>query len=277
MRIQNIALYSNDTQIVNFKMTGPDPGNPYTIKAITGLDADEIIPRYYATGAVSGKKFNELALGPREITIRIDLKPNYRAGGHPGDLRATFMKAISSSRNGQIQLRFIDNGVCVAAISGFVTKFEAPITSKDTEIQFTMRCDDPILRSLDVTSQADLDDLDIENPVIIDPISTAPHGFKFKVTFTGSVSEFSLNDAETPDWFFQINYDFLSGDELYFSSEYGDKYLYRVRSAVTINLMDVLEPGSIWPILFPGENAFDQDGGSYEWDELYWYETFWGV
>jgi len=259
-------------------MTGPDVQNPYTIKAITGLDAEAIVPRYYSSGLISGSKFNELALDTREITVRIDLKPNYRQGGHPADLRSKIMKAIASSRIGTIQLRFIEGGVCWGAISGFVTKFEAPLTSKDTEIQFTMRCDDPIIRSLTVTSQGGLATFDTNAPLIIDPMSTSPHGFKFKITFTGDLALWKIQDeASDPDWIFQINYAFLTGDDLYFSSEYGDKYLYRVRSAVTINLMDVIESGSIWPMLFPGENQFYVDGNTFTWEELFWYETHWGV
>lgn len=276
MRVDRISLFSNDLQVVSFDMTGPDHHNPYTIKAITGLDAETIVPRYYASGLISGAKFNELALEPREISMRIDLKPNYRQGGHPADLRATIMKAIASSRTGIIQLRFIEDGVCWGAISGFISKFEAPITSKDTEIQFTMKCDDPIIRSLTVTSQNDLGTFDTDEPVIVDPISTSPHGFKYKITFTDSVNPFVIADPDG-DWEFQINYAFLSGDELYFSSEYGDKYLYRIRSAITLNLMDVLEPGSIWPMLFPGENEFEITGNTFGWDQLFWYETHWGV
>lgn len=276
MRIDRIALYSNDSEIVNFNMTGPDPSNPYTIKGITGLDAEEIVPRYYAAGLLSGTKFNELALSPREVGILIDLKPNYRLSQHPADLRGTLMKAIASSRSGQIQLRFIEGGVCWGAIQGFVTKFEAPVSSKTSEVKFTIRCDDPIIRSLSVTSQDGLASFDTDEPTIIDPISTSPHGFKIKLTFTGSVNPFVIADP-AGDWEFQLNYAFLSGDELYLSSEYGDKYLYRIRSAVTLNLMDVLEPGSIWPMLFPGENAFEITGNTFDWNEIFWYETHWGI
>ena len=279
MKVDKIALYSNDSEVINFDMTGPDPRNPYVIKAITGLDAEEIVPRYYASGLLSGTKFNELALSPREITIRIGLKPNYRLGHHPADLRGRIMKTIASSRSGTIQLRFLEGGVCWGAITGFITKFEAPLTSKDTEIQFTMKCPDPIIRSLDVTAQSGLSTFSKTAPVIIDPVSTSPHGFKFKITITSDMTPpWGFQDATTPDWKFQLNNVLLDNDQLYFSSEYNDKYLYLVRSAVTYQLMDQLAPGSIWPMIFPGENVFDTIGGaSFQWDEIYWYETHWGV
>jgi hypothetical protein len=276
MRVQRISLYSDNSEIISFDMTGPDVRNPYTIKAITGLDADEIVPRYYSSGLISGNSFNELALGPREITLRIDLKPNYRLDQHPADLRAILMGAIASSREGTIQLRFIDGGKCWGAIKGFVTKFEAPLTTKDTEVQFTMKCDDPIIRSLDVTS-AIIAELDVDEPLIIDPISTSPHGFRFKATFWAATGGFTWGD-ESEEWAFVIDYDFLTDDELYFSSEYGNKYLYRVRSAVTLQLMDKIEPGSVWPMIFPRrENQFVIAGLPINWNEFFWYETHWGV
>lgn len=283
MRVEQIQLYSNDSEVVSFDMTGPDVRNPYTIKAITGLDAEEIVPRYYASGLVSGTKFNELTLTAREVTMRIDMKPNYRLSQHPADLRARIMRAIASSRNGTIQLRFLDGGVCWGAISGFITKFEAPLTSKDTELQFTIKCDDPIIRSLNVTSQNDLPTFETITPMIIDPMSTSPHGFKFRITFDANSSIFIIKEnAPVPDWHFTINFAFLTGDELYFSSEWNDKYIYVMRSLVLTHLMDVLDPNSTWPMMFPGENQFEMEGsggfaGDYTWNELFWHETHWGV
>lgn len=275
MRTTSIGIWSNNIEIVHFNLTGPDPSNPYTIKAITGLDIEEITSQYYASGSVSGTPYNDLMLSPREITMRIALKPNYRTGRHPADLRGTLLKAVASNRTGLIQLRFNDSGVCWGAISGSITKFESPVTTRDTEVQFTMKCEDPVIRSLTVTSQI-VSELDNDEPVLIDPISTWPHGFKFKLTFTGSVNPFSIEDPNG-EWKFQIDYAFLSGDELYFSSEYGDKYLYRIRSAVTLNLMDTLDSASIWPMIFPGENVFEIVGNTFDWDEVYFYETHAGL
>lgn len=275
MRVEAIGLYSNDLEVVRFNMVRPDPSNPYTIKALTGLDAEELIAQYYATGLTSGKSFNELRMKPREISARIDLKPNYRLSQHPADLRGVLLKAIASSRTGQIQLRFFEGGICWGAISGFITKFEAPVTVRDTEVQFTMKCEDPIIRSLTPTSQNNLDTFSTTGDTIIDPISTSPHGFKLKITFTATTSEFKIRAVDS-DWFFRIDQSFDSGDILYFSSEYGDKYLYVDTGSIT-GLMDRLDPNSIWPMLFPGENAFIFESAGFTWEELYWTETHWGI
>jgi hypothetical protein len=275
MRVSSIDLYSNDQQVVQFDVNGPDVRNPYILKGITGLDAESIVPRFYSQGAETGNNFYDMALEPREIGMKIGINPNYNLGHEPSDLRGDLYRAIASSRKGTMQLRFNDGPACVGAIEGFVTNFTGPLNNKEVEVTINLRCDDPIFKSLYLASTI-VTDLDETNPLLIDPISTSPHGFKFKLTFSGSVNPFTIQDPDD-DWFFTVNYAFLSGDELYFSSESGDKYLYRVRSAVTLQLMDLIEPGSVWPIIFPGENLFEIVGTSFVWNEVYWYDTHWGV
>lgn len=279
MRIHSIDLYSNDRQVLTFNVDRPDVRNPYKLKAITGLDADEIVPLFYGQGEESETKYYDLVMQPREIVIRIGLNPDYSLNIHPGALRGDILKAIASNRSGKMQLRFNDDETAVAVISGFVTKFEGPVSTKEPEVQMTIRCDDPLFKSL-YTSQQIVTGLSESDPLIIDPVSTAPHGFKFRLTFAANTNPFIIRDTVTPDWQFRIDYAFLTGDQLFFSSENGDKYLYRIRAGSTLHLMDKIQMGAVWPILFPGENQFNISlggGGSFDWNEVYWYETHWGV
>lgn len=276
MRVQSIELYSGQQRVVQFDVNGPDVRNPYVLKSIMGLDADEITPLFYGQGTETNTKFYDLVLQPREIVMRIGLNPDYSLDLRPGDLRTELLKAIGANRSGKMQLRLMDDEVPVGVISGFVTKFEANVSNKEAEVLITLRCDDPLFKAMYVSNQI-VTDLDETNPLIIDPVSTAPHGFHFALTFSGSVNPFTIRDDTTPDWKFQINYPFISGDQLYFSSELGDKYIYRIRGGVTLHLMDVIEQGSVWPILFPGENQFNVLGTSFAWIEVYWYDTHWGV
>lgn len=276
MRVDRIDLYSNDNEVARFDVNVLDIRNPYVIKAITGLDGDQIVPRFYGNGLVSGTAFYDMALEPREVAMRIGLNPNYNVNASPSDLRSDLYRAVASSRGGTVKLKFNDDNSVVGVLTGVVTKFEAPIFSDTPEVQITIRCEDPIIKS-DYLTSVIVADLDEAAPLLTDPVSTSPHGFKFKLTFTGSVNPFVIRDTSTPEWKFQVDYAFLSGDELYFSSETDDKYLYRVRSAVSIQLMDMIQPGSVWPIIFPGENQFDVVGTSFVWNECFWFETHWGV
>lgn len=280
MRVTSVDLYSNSKRRVKFDVVGPDVGNPYLLKGIAGTDAEEIIPMFYGQGTESREKYYDMKMPPRELTIRIGLNPNYGLSQRASDLRDNLLRMISAHRGGLIQIRLNDGAVPVAAISGFFIKFIGPVTNKEPEAQITIRCDDPFFKAMTPTNQivASIDDSPF---TVIDPVSTAHHGFKMKLTYTADRADFVMSPpGGSPDWEFQINYAFLNGDELYISSEAGDKYVYRIRAAVTLHLADLLEPGSIWPIMFPEEdNDFTISGHGEEItiNEWYWYETFWGI
>lgn len=280
MRVTSVDLYSNGTRRVKFDVVGPDVGNPYLLKGIAGTDAEEIVPMFYGQGTETREKYYDMKMPPRELTIRIGFNPNYGLAQRPSDLRDNLLRMISSHRGGLIQIRLNDGSVPVAAISGFFVKFIGPVTNKEPEAQITIRCDDPFFKSMTPTN------LLVANyttsPInVIDPVSTAHHGFKAKFTFTADHTNFVISPpGGSPDWEFQINYAFLDNDELYFSSEVGDKYIYRVRSAATLHLADLIEPGSIWPIMFPQEDndfTITGHGTDITISEWYWYDTFWGI
>jgi len=279
MRVQRIGLYSNDKEVATFDTDRPNQRNPYVLKAVDGLDAEQITPKFYGQGLVSNANFSSLALEPREVVMRIGLRPNWRAGETPAALRGDLQRAIASNRTGLVQLRFYDDEVVAGVLDGFITKFNAPVSSKDSDVFITVKCENPLIRSMNVTSQM-VETVDLSDTVVInDPVSIAPHGLYLKFTFTGGASSFIMADpGGSPDWGFEIVYPFLTGDELYISSDEINKYVYRVRSAVALHLADVVALGSIWPIMFPGENEYDiEDDTVLTLDEWYWYETHWGV
>lgn len=275
MRVTSVELHpagSSDIAVMSFR----DPGrkNPYNVKVINGLDADEIIPRYY--GASGETKFYNLSLEKRELVIWVELNPDFKTGQSISDLRDAIYKMISSSRTGLLQIQFKDGLETIAAISGFVSKFEAPHFNKAPELQITITCNDPMLRALTPTI-VDVVGLDPATTMIEDTKSTAPHGMKFEMSFTAAAASFSIGDV---GWDFEVTPvgGFLIGDVLHFSSEYNDKHVYIVRGVDTIHLADVITPGSIWPLLFPGENTFVCGSPtSLNWDAISYYPTYWGV
>jgi hypothetical protein len=279
MRVQRIGLYSNDKEVATFDTDRPNHRNPYILKAVDGLDAEQITPKFYGQGLATNANFTGLALEPREVVMRIGLRPNWRAGGTPADLRGNLQRAIASSRTGLVQLRFYDDEVVAGVLDGFIAKFNAPVSTKDSDVFITVKCENPLIRSMNPTGQV-VEDVDLSDTVVInDPVSTAPHGLYLKFTFTGGASSFIMSEpGGSPDWSFQLDYAFLTGDELYISSDENNKYVYRVRSAVALHLADVIALGSIWPIMFPGENEYHiEDDTVLTLNEWYWYETHWGV
>lgn len=278
MKLTSVELHADGSSaVVELSFRDPSRQNPFNVKAITGLDADEIVPRFYGTPGSTA--FYNMMLGKRTIVARIELNPRYELGESPSSLRDTIYKMIASSRKGLIHVHFKLDETVVAQISGFVVKAEAPQFEKLSEVQLTIECTEPMLKapyevSLDVIA------LDPSLTNVEDLISTAPHGFRFQAAFTADLDEFRMTDPGDPDWEFRVVPldGFTNGDVLHYSSEYNNKYLYVVRGGVTIHLADVIIAGSVWPMMFPGDNVLSLDNGpSYDWLYISYYPTFWGV
>lgn len=275
MRVTSVELHpegSSDICVLSFR--DPRRLNPYNVKAIIGLDANEIIPRYY--GGSGNTKFYNLALEKRELVVRVELNPNFKLNESYSSLRDAVYRMISSSRTGVIQVQFKDGETVVAAISGFVSKMEAPHFNKTQEVQLTIQCSDPLLRA-PIPVAVDITGLDPATTVIEDVFSTAPHGFEFDVTFVAAATEFTIGDA---GWEFKVSPTggFQVGDILHLSSEHNAKQVYLTRSAVVTHLADKVTPGSIWPVLFPGENTFALSTPTdLSWTAISHRPAYWGV
>lgn len=281
MKLTSVELHpANSSEVVALSFRDPRGLNPYVAKNITGLDADEIVPRAYGAPGFSGSfRMNNPSLLKRDVILQIGLNPNYTEHKSYSDLRDALYRMIASSRTGKIQLQFKDNIEAVAAISGFVSKFETSLFEKEQEVQLTITCDEPMLKAMEPVM---LVDLDIPVFIIDDNQSTAPHGFSFVMNITGELPNIFIGDPRDGSWGFSIQPLFdaplLADDVLYFSSEYNNKYLYIIRGEDTIHLGDAITPGSVWPIIFPGENVLTfLLATNKEWVNLSYYPTYWGV
>jgi hypothetical protein len=286
MRITNISLYSSNylgeyNEALTFSLRDVEPSAQYMVETIVGLDADEIIPKFYGFGLNGKTRFYDFGLKPKEIAMRIVLNPRFRIDESYSDVRDQLYRAISATRTGIVALHFLSGVTTVARIFGFITKFEVLYFSSSPEVQLTIRCDDPMFRAINPVSYAP-SELKTTNPIIIpDSLSTAPHGFSGQVTFKAFSASFTIQEqANNPDWIFKVipSGGFSSGDVLYFSSDYANKYLYMIRAGATTYLMDKLQPDSIWPLMFPGATMFHfVDIANFDWNKLEYYAAYWGV
>lgn len=282
MRVTSVGLYSSlYEEAITFSLRDADPTAQYMVRTIIGIDAEEIIPRFYGFGLQTKSRFYDFGMKARDIVIRVVLKPRFNLDESYSDIRDELYRAISANRTGIVMLHFNSGATTVARIPGFITKFEVPYFSREPEAQITVKCDDPMFRGLNPVLYLPAQ-LKTTNPVIVaDSLSTAPHGFSFQVTFKATTATFTIQDVQTnPDWQFIVtpNGGFLSGDKLYFSSDYSNKYLYMVRGAATTYLVDRINPASIWPVIFPGGNSFHfVNIAQFDWNNLEYYPAYWGV
>jgi hypothetical protein len=252
--------------------------SPYIIRNITGVDADEIVPRFSGVGGSSGNKFFNMRLKSRQIAISLILNPNYSIGNTPSTLRDRIYSLISSYKTSKIGLAFHKDDAEVSRIYGFITKIESDLNTLMPEVKITVYCEDPYFRSPQ-RFDVNLQNMSKTAPVIGDYASSAPHGFRMAITATGSFGQFRIRKTGNFDWNFTINFGFDTGDSLFISSEENDRYVQvnRPSLGVTYNLISAIAVGSEWPIIFPGENAFNINTSSYNYQYVDYYQTYWGL
>jgi len=185
---------------------------------------------------------------------------------------------MSLSKTGMVDILFRRGEEVVAMVQGFAVKVDTDLFAKGQVVQLTVNCDDPMLHSQEPVLQTGL--ATFEDLVITDSKSTAPHGLTFKLRFTSNAPNLLIVDPGDDSWFFRISPEggFLNGDQLFASNEFNQRKLYILRAGNVIELKPSVIGGSIWPVIFPGENhlSFISDG-SMTWTELSYYETYWGV
>jgi len=281
MRVTSVGLYTNDEEVASFALRAESAKSRYMVRQIIGMDSDDITPKFYGFGLVTNSKFYNFGMKPRTLVIRVILNPTFSLNEEYNDVRDELYKAISATRSGKVEIRFFSGGGSVAKLEGFITKLEAGYFNKTPEAQLTIRCDEPMFRAINPV-RLETVELPTTNPVrIADSQSTAPHGFAAQVKFTVASPDFIVQDRVTnPDWKLRVvpAGGFLVNDILYFSSDYGLKTMYIIRGASTIHLIDKIQNGSIWPMLFPGATEFYFPGiNTFTWQYLEYHAAYWGV
>lgn len=283
MRVSEIELVANNVNVMSLGLRQPSSMDKYLAKAIIGLDADEILSKFYSFGLNGGERFYDYTLGPREIVMRVVMNPNYILSERPSDLRDDLYRTISSSRTGTLKLILKSGASSVAEIEGRITKFEVPHFSKVPELQLTMKCEDPIFRAItDLELDHDSIGLGATQPYeITDAISTAPHGAYMEIVLESAKATFTLQDQETaPNWKFELapQGGFFTGDILRISSEYANRRVTLERAGVETAIANALVVGSIWPVIFPGINVlYSNYSGSIHWNVVSFRPAYWGV
>lgn len=282
MRFTSIVLNSDGSDDITFSLREIDRQNRYIVRSIVGIDADEIIPRFYSSGLETGTKFYEATMKPREIVMRVAINPLFHVNETVEDIRDKIYRIISANRSGNVGLTWFSGGSTFCYINGMITKMEVAHFAQIPELQITLLCGDPIFRSI-FPIDWDIAELPSANPVQLpDNASTAPHGLSFKVKFTATTASFTVQDAASdPDWKFEVTPPggFATNDELWFSSEFGAKELFWNKAAGTdVSLMDMVTAPSVWPQIFPGNNElYFIPIANIDWLEVRYYSAYWGL
>ncbi len=263
-----LALYAE------FGLNHADTSQSYILQQGWGFDLDEINPYFY--GSYGSNDFVAMTPRDRLIVMKIRLNPQIQSDETPSSLRDHLYRLIASGRTGLSEVRLMNGGSPVAYIRGHIKKFEADIFSPDPVIQVSISCPDPMFKSVNPVTPT----VTISSGIatITDNVSTAPHGFDMTLQFSGNDSSPFVvqGKAGTTEWPFQLNYDFITSDRLRIVSYEDQKSVSVLRSGNTIQLMDKIAIGQVWPLMFPGvtQLQFPATVTMYAFE---YYQYFWGV
>lgn len=289
MRLTSVDMFqANIEEPITFSLRREDPKAQYVARSILGLDAQDIIQKFYGTGLSDSDRFYEFGLKPREIVMRIVLNPKFILGESYSDVRDDLYRAISSNRTGGVKLHFMAGATVVSGIFGYISKFEVAYFDKFPEVQITVKCDDPMFRAINPVIYGPTE-ISSTNPIIVpDTLSTSPHGFSMELTCTVYSTTFTIQDqAVDPNWKFELapvdgdlGVGFEVGDVLYISSEFSEKMVLLLRDGDLYTLANAISPTSVWPIVFPfpNQNSFYiPEIASFDWVDISYYAAYWGV
>jgi hypothetical protein len=287
MKINSVELHpNNSSSYCALSFRDPTRQNPFSVKSITGLDAESITPKYYGMSKTSSSFFYNLLSDKRNIVITIGLNPDFTQNETYSSLRDILYKIIASSRTGLVEIQFKNGTTVEAVISGWVTKFETAHFDKDPQVIITISTTEPMLMAPNPTI-VDLTGRSTNYTTIRDAESTAPHGFTFELKVVAVTSDsLKIEDTTDDSWSFEIvpPGGFVQDDYIHFSSERNGKTIYKwhdmgVSGIVTTYLADCVTLGSIWPILFPGDNyiAVTDHPLNYQWHLIQYNNTYWGI
>lgn len=175
MRVTAIHLYSAlDDGVTSYKhaelnLVKPKETDNYIVSDVRGLDADEVLSTYsVSSGATGAVDFNTNSLGERVVGLTIKYQPQYRNDETIDVLRDRLLRMIGFTRQGQIELRFMNGATHVASLFGLIRKFESDPSTDDPEVEIEFGCKDKILRA---PTHTVLSGLAVPDPVFTDHIS----------------------------------------------------------------------------------------------------------
>lgn len=304
----SVLAFTKDLSMepVTLQLAEVDGAAPYVLKGATGLEAPEL-------GDQLGSRQNYAnfgALEPREISLLMQINPDYKTDKTISDLRDDIYRMANTAGNGLIDVGFWNGDEAVAHIHGYVTKVDTNVFVKESEVLIMIRCPDPMIRAYLEENCFDMDESELYEPpppsvtndsilILNDTKSTAPHGFVMELEFNGNPYpapfEIITHHANLGQSYFRIGEAgtgilFLGDDKLRLNTNPMQLQIdvYNEFELDPPNysrpLAHKLAPGFRWPTIYPGYNVFEFNPplrtaplSTYVIKKFTHYPTYWGI
>jgi hypothetical protein len=258
--------------------------NEFYILDIEGLDVEDM--EYNQTAYLADAEGNYLSSGDvlyrgRQLVFHLGMNPA-ATGVTYEQLRNRIYRLIHSSPFTGVSVRFngtdSNNASADCAVVGQVKAVEFDRFSPNPTAKLTIDCpNDSAFRSI-TTYSVTLDTPLVNSLTFTDDKSTAGHGCEVVVTAQAAKTTGNI-------WFagnFALDCEMLPGDGLEIDDvitvthAYRSKVVKLERSNTTIYIAEAIVPQSVWPLIYPGENAWGKDS-ALVWTEITYRASYWSI
>jgi len=233
-----------------------DASNGFALGEVEGLDPvkAEIVTSPFAN--LDGEDFQSSRRGPRDVKIEIGLEP---------DLAST-QTTVKKLRNrlyehfmtqSWVNLSFTDDEGVRADISGYVETCEAPLWSREPQMDVVVRCLKPDFIDSESTTIFQ-STVETEDEFVIDYDGTVKTGVRFVFTLPRDENNITVYYRPPDDTLRTLDFQtpLLNGDQLVISTVPGDKGAWVIRGGSETSVLYGVAPQADWVSLQPGTNTF---------------------
>lgn len=247
--------------------------NPrYTISSVDGLYPPESTINTTKVSNMDGSVYNSSYINDRTITITMAIN------GPAEENRLHLYKYFKTKYPVRL---YYQNGIRDVYIDGYVSKMPIEYFEKKQTAQIEITCPIPLFRSKE---QNITEFSSIENQIVF-PLSIESNGMPFsmlkmgeqktiinggdvetgiiiKLNALGTVVNPKIYDVDTLDHMI-LNISMESGDEITINTMKKEKSIRLLRDGVESNIIGMLEAGSKWFSLIPGDNLFTYEADNF--------------
>lgn len=244
----------------------------YVIESIEGIDPPEAVINVVKNANADGSVFNSAYVKERQIIITLAIN------GPAEDNRINLYKYFKNKYPTRL---YYKNGAKDVYIDGYCKNIQISFFNLKQIAQIIIICPDPFFKNSDneLINFSSIDPLfefpfEIEEPIAFSEIlaevqkniinkGDVDAGMKLVINITGSVTNPIIYNSET-NQYFKLNASFISGDEIVIDTEFMKKSVTLTRNGAITSLVNVIQSGSTWMQLLPGDNllTMSADSGS---------------
>lgn len=277
MRFAKVLLSYGTSASFTFPVDSTMETSAFVVKAIDGLQPPEvavsIAETLYEGGVPQGRRPQN-----RQITLLMAFQPNYSIGETAGDLRSQLYGLMTPKLGVPVTISLLNSSnVVQVSTTGFVRRMEAPIFSKDPEVQITIDCLSPYLSGPVFTEPSPST---LAKPVVINNPGNAPSGIEIKFRIVTATTGFQIYTGSAGNQIDLLSFtsiSFVANDIIQFSTIAGKRYASYVRSGVTTNLLPYKTSTSNWMQLHGGSNTILFQYSDVVITYLSYTPRYWGV